>query len=234
MAKATHPDRSSTLSIHPLTQPNHPLNHPNPTKTTKTQVAKATHPDRSVYDGNIDAFETNMKAERLAEIFSELKKDLVPLLQRIMASPLYTHPIPKALEGGEQWDVEAQAKLSREISEALGFDYELGRIDTSVHPFTGGSHPTDVRITTRYSTEKWMEGISGTVHEVRVSHVWVGGWVGGWASQLCTPPLLLFLSSFSLLLLLIHPPTYLLSRSATGSTNRPATPSNATYPSPVP
>jgi Zn-dependent M32 family carboxypeptidase len=48
---------------------------------------------------------------------------------------------------------------------ALGFDYDKGRIDVSVHPFTGGSHPTDVRITTRYS-ENWSESVSGTVHEV--------------------------------------------------------------------
>ena len=36
----------------------------------------------------------------------------------------------------------------------------------SVHPFTGGSHPTDVRITTRYSSRNWLDGVSGTVHEV--------------------------------------------------------------------
>ena len=35
-----------------------------------------------------------------------------------------------------------------------------------MHPFTGGSHPTDVRITTRYSSDNWLQGIAGTVHEV--------------------------------------------------------------------
>lgn len=35
----------------------------------------------------------------------------------------------------------------------------------SVHPFTGGAGPGDVRITTRYSKEKPFEGIMGTVHE---------------------------------------------------------------------
>jgi hypothetical protein len=44
-------------------------------------------------------------------------------------------------------------------------DYR-GRLDVSVHPFTGGSHPTDVRITTRYSSDLWLQGVSGTVHEV--------------------------------------------------------------------
>lgn len=37
--------------------------------------------------------------------------------------------------------------------------------DVSVHPFTGGAGPEDVRITTRYSKELPFEGIMGTVHE---------------------------------------------------------------------
>lgn len=35
----------------------------------------------------------------------------------------------------------------------------------SVHPFTGGAGPEDVRITTRYSKELPFEGIMGTIHE---------------------------------------------------------------------
>lgn len=73
--------------------------------------------------------------------------------------------MPEALQPGPQWGKDAQVALSKEISSALGFDYEKGRIDVSVHPFTGGSHPTDVRITTRYS-DNWSESVSGTVHEV--------------------------------------------------------------------
>lgn len=36
------------------------------------------------------------------------------------------------------------------VSQVMGFDFERGRLDVSVHPFTGGPHPTDVRITTRF------------------------------------------------------------------------------------
>jgi carboxypeptidase Taq len=32
-------------------------------------------------------------------------------------------------------------------------------------PFAGGSHPSDVRITTRYSRANWIEGMAGTIHE---------------------------------------------------------------------
>ena len=55
--------------------------------------------------------------------------------------------------------------MCKEIAGAIGFDFERGRMDVSVHPFTGGSHPSDVRITTRYSEDNWIEGIAGTIHE---------------------------------------------------------------------
>lgn len=41
----------------------------------------------------------------------------------------------------------------------------FARADVSVHPFTGGACPDDVRITTRYSKQVPFEGIMGTVHE---------------------------------------------------------------------
>ena len=31
----------------------------------------------------------------------------------------------------------------------------------SVHPFTGGAHPTDVRMTTRYKETDFTEGLTG-------------------------------------------------------------------------
>ena len=46
--------------------------------------------------------------------------------------------------------VARQAEMCKEIAATIGFDFTRGRMDVSVHPFTGGSHPTDVRITTRY------------------------------------------------------------------------------------
>jgi len=47
----------------------------------------------------------------------------------------------------------------------MGFDWSKGRLDVSLHPFTGGSHPTDVRITTRYSEDTFLESVMGLIHE---------------------------------------------------------------------
>jgi carboxypeptidase Taq len=65
---------------------------------------------------------------------------------------------------GFRMSVDDQRKLVAEISKALGFDFERGRLDTSVHPFCGGS-PDDVRMTTRYSEDDFTESLYGVIHE---------------------------------------------------------------------
>jgi len=116
------------------------------------------------YDACIDMFERGMTAARLAEVFDALKPRLKALLDEVAAG---TPPdVPACLDGGPEWDVERQAALSKAVATAMGFEFSKGRLDVAVHPFTGGPAPTDVRITTRYSTGNPWEGVSGTVHEV--------------------------------------------------------------------
>lgn len=133
----------------------------------RKEIAKATRPHLSLYDGNIDIFERGMKSERLDKIFSLAKVQLIPLLEKVSKSETKSKYItPEALKGGDLWRVEEQTKLCQLVADKLGFDFGKGRLDVSVHPFTGGSHPTDVRITTRYSANNWLQGVAGTVHEV--------------------------------------------------------------------
>ncbi len=46
----------------------------------------------------------------------------------------------------------------------IGFDFDHGRLDTSLHPFCGGV-PDDVRITTRYSEDDVVSALMGIIHE---------------------------------------------------------------------
>jgi carboxypeptidase Taq len=47
---------------------------------------------------------------------------------------------------------------------AVGFDFEHGRLDTSLHPFCGGV-PEDLRITTRYDEADFTKALMGVLHE---------------------------------------------------------------------
>jgi carboxypeptidase Taq len=123
-------------------------------------------PGEDAFNTSLDEYERGMTAERLNEIFPVVKTCVVDLIQKV-----YAKESPVALKKGENvvsngtFDVDTQAKLSKEIALKLGFDLEKGRLDVSVHPFTGGCGPGDVRMTTRYKENDLSEGLTGTIHE---------------------------------------------------------------------
>eukprot|EP00457_Paulinella_chromatophora_P002272 gb/GEZN01002276.1/.p1 GENE.gb/GEZN01002276.1/~~gb/GEZN01002276.1/.p1 ORF type:complete len:751 (-),score=111.68 gb/GEZN01002276.1/:302-2518(-) len=127
------------------------------TKEKNTAIA----PTKDLYDTAIDTFERGMTAKRLDEIFTEVREGLVPLLKDL--DKRGKAPDNSWLSG--TFDVNKQAALCNEIALDLGFDLERGRLDVSVHPFTGGSGPTDVRMTTRFKEHDLSEGITGAIHE---------------------------------------------------------------------
>jgi Zn-dependent M32 family carboxypeptidase len=121
----------------------------------------AIDPARSPYDVSLDTFERGMTSARLDEIFAAVRDGLVPLLAAVRSRG--TPPDDAWLSGA--FDVGEQAALCREIAVAMGFDLERGRLDVSVHPFTGGAGPSDVRMTTRFKPTDLTEGLTGAIHE---------------------------------------------------------------------
>tara|TARA_A100001015_G_C15022518_1_gene728733 strand:- start:753 stop:2132 length:1380 start_codon:yes stop_codon:yes gene_type:complete len=110
------------------------------------------------YDALLNEFEPGMTMPQLTPIFDELKTKLIPLIQQKKVATV--QPLP-----GE-FSVENQTLYSNELMELLNFDVTKGRMDTSTHPFTIDIHPSDVRFTTRYSTDNLMESVSSTIHEL--------------------------------------------------------------------
>jgi len=127
----------------------------------KTQWAKCVFPDLNSYDANIDIFERGTTQERIDPIFATLKKELIGLIQTIKDSG--AKPNGDFLQG--DFPVAKQEELGRKISSEMGFSFDHGRLDVSVHPFCGGAHPTDVRITTRYRADNFVESLYAVIHE---------------------------------------------------------------------
>ena len=118
--------------------------------------------DKPLYDVLADEYSQGMTSARITQIFDDVKKDLAPFLSKLKQHG--KRPDVKCLQG--KFDVKVQEALGRDIAAAIGFDFEKGRLDTSVHPCTFGIHASDVRITTRYKADDMMEALTGTVHEV--------------------------------------------------------------------
>ncbi|KAF9934099.1 hypothetical protein FBU30_003380 [Linnemannia zychae] len=116
---------------------------------------------KGYYQALLNDYEPGFKDDRLQVLFADLKQNLVPLIAKIRAKN-FQHD-NSYIEG--DFDVKKQTELSHRISKQIGFDTDAGRLDVSTHPFTGGAHPTDVRMTTRYTINNFQEGITGTIHE---------------------------------------------------------------------
>jgi len=93
-------------------------------------------------------------------IFSAVKQWLPGLISAVMDKQSHEHVLPP--QGS--FPVEQQRQLGLSVMKLLGFDFDAGRLDVSVHPFCGGV-PEDVRITTRYREDDFMQSLMGIIHE---------------------------------------------------------------------
>lgn len=118
--------------------------------------AKATR-----YDTLLDQYEPGMTVSELDRVFGGLRAQLVPLAAAIANSP--HQPDTSFLK--QSYDKQAQKAFSLYILEQMGYSFEAGRLDESVHPFATGLSPGDVRITTRYLENDVTSALFGTIHE---------------------------------------------------------------------
>ncbi|MBU0616740.1 MAG: carboxypeptidase M32 [Planctomycetes bacterium] len=113
------------------------------------------------YDALMDEFEPGARAAEVQAVFDGVKAELVPLVAAIKNAPrqpdksIRERHCPRA----------AQEAFNRRIVEALGLDFDAGRIDVSTHPFCTSMSPRDVRITTRFDENYMPMSLFGVMHE---------------------------------------------------------------------
>ena len=125
------------------------------------QVAEAYGYDDNIYDALLDQFEPGMKTVEVETVFNELKAELVPLVQAIVANQdaVDDSPLRQNYDEAAQWD------FGLIPLQAIGYDLERGRQDKSAHPFTISFSVNDVRITTRVKEDTFPSSLFGTLHE---------------------------------------------------------------------
>ncbi|WP_281546118.1 carboxypeptidase M32 [Grimontia sp. SpTr1] len=114
----------------------------------------------SRYNAMLDLYEPGMTTEKLDVIFGDLKSWLPELTQQIIEK----QSTVAVEDPAGPFPTEQQAELGKKLMEILGFDFNRGRLDVSMHPFCGGV-PEDVRITTRYNEDDFTQAIMGVIHE---------------------------------------------------------------------
>lgn len=113
------------------------------------------------YDALLDAYEPGARVSHLAPLFDDLQARLAPLLPQLRAAT--KNADSARLEG--HYPTTAQQRFNRRVAESMGFDFESGRIDSTVHPFCTEMGPKDCRLTTRYNEKDFTSALFGVMHE---------------------------------------------------------------------
>ncbi len=123
------------------------------------EIARLIGYTESPYDALVEEYEPGMTASRLRAILDPLRRELVAFL-----GELERGRAPAVLPRGT-YPLDRQRELCQKALTWIGYDFAAGRLDTSVHPFTVGVGPGDVRVTNRYREEDPFSALFGALHE---------------------------------------------------------------------
>ncbi|ART81044.1 carboxypeptidase M32 [Oceanisphaera avium] len=114
----------------------------------------------SYYDSLLEQFEPGMRSATLDPLFNDVKQWLPGLITQVQAKQSAEQvQLPQG-----PFATSHQKALGLEVMKLLGFDFNHGRLDVSVHPFCGGVSE-DVRLTTRYDENDVAQALMGVIHE---------------------------------------------------------------------
>lgn len=115
----------------------------------------------SPYNTLLDQYEPNMTTDILDDVFGQVRAAIAPLVQKIVAQGEQpnTNMLFKA------FPKDGQREASLEILRRLGYDFDAGRLDETVHPFMIELNRNDIRVTTKYDEHDFRSAIFGVIHE---------------------------------------------------------------------
>ncbi|MNW41727.1 putative metalloprotease YpwA [compost metagenome] len=118
-------------------------------------------PKETRYDTLLNLYEPELTTEKLDQVFGQLRDRLVPLVDAIAASP--NKPANPLLN--KTYPANEQEKFGKFLLNEIGYDFEAGRVDESVHPFEITLNQGDVRITTQYLLNDVASAVFSSLHE---------------------------------------------------------------------
>ncbi len=118
-------------------------------------------PYKHKLDIALDEMEDSFTVEKYDEFFDLIKKEIVPLAQKIIKMPKkYNEKLDHLT-----FDKYKQMKITKEICNMMGYTNKNGCVRETIHPFTSGFNLSDVRITTAYDESLLLSNIYSVMHE---------------------------------------------------------------------
>ncbi|MEP7108425.1 MAG: carboxypeptidase M32 [Ferruginibacter sp.] len=126
----------------------------------KKQEAYMLGYEQHPYNALMNDYDKGLTVSTADNIFNDLKPQLLLLLETIKNKP----PVDNSFLH-QYFKKEDQWKFGLEILKGMGFDFEAGRQDISLHPFTTNFSSMDVRITTRIDEHDFGNMTWSCIHE---------------------------------------------------------------------
>ena len=124
----------------------------------KREEARLLSSSNNIYDALIDDFEPEMNSEKFDKIFANLRKNLIEIRNSIFDNKKPVNEL------SFNFDKNLQLELAKDLANIFGYDFNIGRMDLSQHPFSTGNG-NDVRITTRVDEKDPFNCLYSTIHE---------------------------------------------------------------------
>jgi carboxypeptidase Taq len=126
----------------------------------KKREAKFINPNKNPYDVLLEEYEPEVNSNEIKIIFEDLKPYLKELILNInKRNKIDISVTNKFFEKNKQW------QFGIDILKQIGFNFNSGRQDISVHPFTINIGEKDIRLTTRIQENDLNEMIWSCLHE---------------------------------------------------------------------
>ncbi len=127
----------------------------------KREQAQAWGYPEHPYDALLDEYEPDARTSQMAAMLQQLRQPLVRLVEAVsqsghrVSTEVLKRYYPRA----------AQEAFGRWVAERIGFQFDRGRLDETLHPFCTTLGPDDCRITTRYDEHYFPTAFFGILHE---------------------------------------------------------------------
>ncbi len=128
---------------------------------TNKRLIKYRGSDAKPYDMMLDEYEPGMTMEKLDVYFDKMRKTIVPLLKKVVASE-------KKIDNSFTFrtiSIDKQKKIAALVMKKVGFDLNRGLIAETEHPFCLTISQNDVRISTHYYENNFLSSMFSVAHE---------------------------------------------------------------------
>ncbi|OTN76507.1 hypothetical protein A5886_001584 [Enterococcus sp. 8G7_MSG3316] len=130
-------------------------------RLTKEMIPYMKKNELTDYDVLLNQYEPNMTVEILDNVFSQVRDGIMDIRRQLAEKG--TAPATTILSR-KMTEAQQRTFISKVITD-LGYDFNRGRLDNTVHPFATGINHNDVRLTTRWNEHDFSMGLFGVIHE---------------------------------------------------------------------